>query len=297
MWLVRDRLGSAFVAATYAALLSSHWILCRWTLPVPFGPTAVRGLALLHRCGCLLCFWAHTAAMLTNPGTLSCGFPGVAEELGAADELCKKCGAVRSAVARAHHCSVCGRCIEGMDHHCVFINNCVGAGNVRHFLLFLLYSCAYCGGSLVLAAVSAASCAMQLPPKAPVDYSMTLGADGQLVVETAKPSVSAAASAKSLAMFCNPSAAFAWALGGVVALGLVFGLLAVIMLWDAVDHLAANRSTIDRLKGVAPDPRPVREALHEAMGAPPSWRWLVPPLPEHWLMRAPAHKRCPRLML
>jgi len=40
---------------------------------------------------------------------------------------------------RCYHCSKCDTCVCRMDHHCVFINNCVGIGNHRFFLQFLVW--------------------------------------------------------------------------------------------------------------------------------------------------------------
>ena len=40
--------------------------------------------------------------------------------------------------ARSKHCSICKHCISKLDHHCIFINNCVGYGNQHWFLLLLL---------------------------------------------------------------------------------------------------------------------------------------------------------------
>ncbi|KAJ1924344.1 hypothetical protein IWQ60_005257 [Tieghemiomyces parasiticus] len=49
---------------------------------------------------------------------------------------CRTCHTIKP--ARSKHCSLCNACIAGMDHHCVWINNCVGHNNYRYFISFLI---------------------------------------------------------------------------------------------------------------------------------------------------------------
>lgn len=51
--------------------------------------------------------------------------------------ICTRCETYRP--PRAHHCRICKRCIRRMDHHCPWINNCVGERNQKYFLQFLIY--------------------------------------------------------------------------------------------------------------------------------------------------------------
>ena len=51
---------------------------------------------------------------------------------------CNKCQVYFNPNNKVLHCNFCGVCIEGMDHHCVWVGKCVGKNNVKIFygLLF-----------------------------------------------------------------------------------------------------------------------------------------------------------------
>lgn len=55
----------------------------------------------------------------------------------AVTSVCKRC--ILPKPPRTHHCSVCKTCILKMDHHCPWINNCVGHFNHRYFISFCIF--------------------------------------------------------------------------------------------------------------------------------------------------------------
>lgn len=49
--------------------------------------------------------------------------------------LCFDCEVLRT--PRSRHCHQCNRCIDVFDHHCPWINNCVGVGNFKTFYTYI----------------------------------------------------------------------------------------------------------------------------------------------------------------
>jgi palmitoyltransferase ZDHHC4 len=49
---------------------------------------------------------------------------------------CRTCHLLKP--ARSKHCGICKTCVARQDHHCIWLNNCVGRTNYGHFLNLLL---------------------------------------------------------------------------------------------------------------------------------------------------------------
>ncbi|XP_063832404.1 palmitoyltransferase ZDHHC15B isoform X1 [Ostrinia nubilalis] len=68
--------------------------------------------------------------------------PIVTRTMSGSVRYCNRCVLVKP--DRAHHCSICSRCVLKMDHHCPWVNNCVCYHNYKFFMLFLGYALLYC---------------------------------------------------------------------------------------------------------------------------------------------------------
>ncbi|KAF4106985.1 palmitoyltransferase ZDHHC16B isoform X1 [Onychostoma macrolepis] len=145
-WLVDNMtrwFGVVFVSLVIALTSSVVIIVYLCVLPVIFSSYPVHWI-LWHLCyghwNLLMIVFHYYKATTTCPG-----FPPQEKSDKPTVTICKKC--IVPKPARAHHCSICSRCILKMDHHCPWLNNCVGHFNHRYFFSFCLFmsmGCIYC---------------------------------------------------------------------------------------------------------------------------------------------------------
>lgn len=162
-WFVFDGLGITCAGITYGLILYAEFVVIGVILSTDFPSSPWAYLhSLLFTCLALLAVSAHARSMTSDPGTIPKGNfneDNIRNSGYAAGDVvvrCTKCECIK--LHRAHHCSTCQRCIRKMDHHCPWINNCVGEYNQKFFMLFTFYIMMISIYSLILAAQYVFSC-------------------------------------------------------------------------------------------------------------------------------------------
>ncbi|NXW56816.1 ZDHC3 Palmitoyltransferase, partial [Eurystomus gularis] len=143
MWFIRDGCGIACAVVTWMLVFYADFVVLLVML-VPsrdYVYSVING-AVFNTLA-FLALASHFRAMLTDPGAVPKGnatkefIESLQLKPGQVVYKCPKCCSIKP--DRAHHCSVCKRCIRKMDHHCPWVNNCVGENNQKYFVLFTMY--------------------------------------------------------------------------------------------------------------------------------------------------------------
>lgn len=157
VWLVRDGCGIVCVILAWLLIAFSQYALLTIVLLPQVDSTKKYAQIAVFELFSFLAIVAHFKTILTDPGSVprKTATPELMQEIGLNSPSnhvvykCSECCSVKP--DRAHHCSVCKRCIRKMDHHCPWVNNCVGERNQKFFVLFTLYITVMSFHALILA--------------------------------------------------------------------------------------------------------------------------------------------------
>ena len=277
IWLNTECCGVFCAGVTWALIVYAQYAVSVHVI-LPWLSISVWGivhLVLFNTCA-VLGIVSHVRAMTTDPGAVPPGaVPLDAHGPGAKARhmVCRKCDSYKP--PRAHHCSICGRCVIKMDHHCPWVNNCVAIGNHKFFILFVFYVLAISVYALALIGGRFYFC------------GGLLGGGGRRsrlrgAAKLHKVVASHEAGTGSCAMY-HASAGGTLAVVGVVVEAILFGLFTMCMLCDQWTTVLTAQSAIDRFKGEGKElaKRSACVNLTEVFGGLPQFHfhWLLPTKP------------------
>ncbi|XP_065920669.1 palmitoyltransferase ZDHHC3-like isoform X2 [Dysidea avara] len=152
------------VTAVYVLIAFADYTTVKFVIEMEDSNSRDAVKAFFYHLLALMAIIAHLRCMLSDPGyvplprtkldfaELEAKSPvkDISEDAATIDDwtVCSKCETFRP--PRAHHCRVCRRCVRRMDHHCPWVNNCVGEYNLKFFMLFLFYTGLLCMWSLLM---------------------------------------------------------------------------------------------------------------------------------------------------
>ncbi|XP_061109823.1 palmitoyltransferase ZDHHC3-A-like isoform X1 [Conger conger] len=248
MWFIRDGCGIVCGVITWMLVFFAEFVVV-FVMLLPsknlayslVNGTLFNGLAFLALA-------SHFRAMCTDPGAVPKGnatkefIESLQLKPGQVVYKCPKCCSIKP--DRAHHCSVCKRCIRKMDHHCPWVNNCVGENNQKYFVLFTMYIALISLHALMMVVFHFLFC---------------------LEEDWAKCST-----------FSPPATVILLILLSFE--GLLFLIFTSVMFGTQVHSICTDETGIERLKGETPtwERVPRWRGMKAAFGDPPSLAWLSP---------------------
>ncbi|XP_012683544.1 palmitoyltransferase ZDHHC7-like [Clupea harengus] len=162
LWFIQDGCGLICAFITWFLVLYADFVVTFvMLLPAKSVWYAVVNGVLFNGLA-VLALTSHLRTMLTDPGAVPKGnatkeyMDSLQLKPGEVIYKCPKCCSIKP--ERAHHCSICKRCIRKMDHHCPWVNNCVGEKNQRFFVLFTMYIAMISAHALALSGFQFITC-------------------------------------------------------------------------------------------------------------------------------------------
>ncbi|KAM6078795.1 palmitoyltransferase ZDHHC4 isoform 1-T1 [Theristicus caerulescens] len=125
----------AVQAAVYGEYTWEVFVYC-WELQFHLLLLLLPYLLLAGNMGCFILCSRANPGIITKSNHASLvkiyAYDGVLFQKGI---VCPTCNMEKP--ARSKHCSFCSTCVHRFDHHCVWVNNCIGAFNAKYFFLYL----------------------------------------------------------------------------------------------------------------------------------------------------------------
>ncbi|CAL8068097.1 unnamed protein product [Calicophoron daubneyi] len=265
-----DPCGLLCLCFTYLIIgYADYVVVLQLILPVlKSSPAAVLNVVGFNTVAFLLTF-SHLCAVFGDPGLIPLGQYPI-NQINAIQRpvgwtTCTKCGMYRP--PRAHHCRICHRCVRRMDHHCPWINNCVGEYNQKYFIMFLIYVAILCIYALIIVVVCRAALGIGTPISSSSSSSLHLSS----------PSSSNEANPIVVAHMV-----------ALVAICCLFGLFVFAILSDQYKAIVEDETAIEALQnrvrpsihdaeiGYLPRRLSKSDLFREVFGGAPMYLWLLP---------------------
>ena len=154
---------------------------------------------------------------------------------------CFNCYVIRP--INSHHCCICHKCFLEQDHHCPWVNNCIGLFNKKFFLLFLFYGFIQIIYSFILFFYYSIY----------KNYKKTKNVDFDILMII-------------IDVFS-------------IIFGLIQSIVSIMLLWDQYDGIVTDCTQCDFKRGILWEKSTVKQQFQIIFGGIFNYKWLLPFFP------------------